>query len=97
MNTTTYHPNLLAALPVINEATRGSMRVERLTGPSNAAYRVSILAILRGISKIPKSAAGINALMSECYAITGVTGSCPSVRHQNFAAYCKTAMSESTI
>jgi hypothetical protein len=95
MNATTYHPNLLAALPIINEATRGSMRVEYLTGPSNAAYRASILARLRGVSKMPKSAAGINALMSECYAITGVTGSCPAVRYQNFAAYCKAAMSES--
>ena len=53
-------------------------------GPSNAADRAAILSLLTG-QKVPKSKAGITAMMQALYQTFGVSGACIAVRESNLA------------
>ena len=81
--------NLKQAIDLLGEYTDGRYNVWALTGPANAAFRVRLMCLLTGREKMPKSAAGVNALREAFYAEVKPQGNCPVVRERVFAAYCR--------
>jgi hypothetical protein len=72
------------ALRVMSRVTGGTFRVERLTGPANAAARAELLSEIVG-RKVPQSQAGVSALIKAVFAALGAVGNCR-------AAQCDDAM-----
>lgn len=67
------------AMRIMHRVTNARYRVERLTGPSNAAARAELLSAIVG-RKVPKSQAGVNALTDATFAALGVVGDCHAAR-----------------
>lgn len=82
------------AARILHGATRGRCRTDSLTGPSNVGTRAAIFAALRGIPKVPKAQAGINALEAAFFCAAGVEGSCLAVRRQVLAEFCRDLVGE---
>ena len=55
-----------------------------LSGNSNAPLRCLLLSLLLNVPKIPKSKAGITALITEFYKQSGITGDCGRRQEINF-------------
>ena len=84
--------NLLAAIQILGEATRGYYSAADLTGPSNAAARARIMAALLGREKVPQSASGVNAMVAELYRRAGIAPDCGAIQSREFTAYCRRTM-----
>jgi hypothetical protein len=64
----------LSALRSLYELTRGRCRPSDLAGPANKHFRASMLARLRGVSKVPLAAANLTDFCSAFYALAGTDG-----------------------
>jgi len=88
--------DLIAALRLICDYTRGYYYLWSLTGNGQVKRRQQIMSLLLG-TKTPQAKCGINALIKELYAQCGITGRCGADRDSNFCTYARGVLGDPDI